>query len=36
MKAREVSHMKKLIRSVMAALAIRPKAKYYWWEYLNL
>jgi hypothetical protein len=26
----------KLMRSVMAALGIRPKGQYYWWLYHNI
>jgi len=32
----EVTHMKKMIRAVMAALAIRPGGELYWWAYKNL
>lgn len=31
-----MTHMKKLLRSALAALAIRPKRGGYWWAYHNI
>lgn len=36
MNGREVTHMKKMIRAVMAALAVRPGGELYWYNYKNL